>query len=75
MDTSDRVVIYRWPDAPTTFRGRFTGERRDFIAHVPKGCTLRPTHFARRLEDVVERGRRDGSTLVAGNEPEPGEEA
>lgn len=73
MSPSSRVCIYRWADAPPAYKRRFAGSRRDFIVWVPKGSTLRDSHFARRLEDPAEKARRDGSTLIAGNEPTPGE--
>ena len=69
------LSIYRWADAPKDLRSRFRGKRRDFIAHVPEGAVLKPTHWVRRLVDTVERSRRDGSTLVAGNEQQPEEVA
>ena len=69
----DRVKIYRWADAPNEYRRRFARIRRDWITYVPKGHSLGATHWTRRLQDTVERTSRDGSTLIAGNEPELGE--
>ena len=71
MGTPNRVSIYRWANAPKNLQRPFGRNHRDWVAYVPKGCELRPTHFARRLEDVVKKARRDGSTLIAGDEPKP----
>ena len=71
MDPSNQLMIYRWADAPKRFHRPFARTRRDWIAFVPKGRTLGPTHWVLRLEDTVEKTRRDGSTLIAGNEPKP----
>ncbi len=73
MDAPDKLCIYPWANAPPKLRRSFGTTRRGWIVYVPKGRVLGPTHFARRLEDIVEKKRRDGSTLIAGNEPGPEE--
>ena len=68
-----RLCIYPWANAPKNLRRPFGRNQRDWIVYVPKGRELRSTHWARRFEDTVEKARRDGSTLIAGNEPKTGE--
>ncbi len=62
------VELYPWANAPKEYRRRFVGTRRTWIAYVPAGKELGPKHFVNRLDDPVTKSRRDGSTLVAGNE-------
>ena len=71
---TQQLCIYRWADAPKRLRDRFPGrQRRAWIAQIPMGRMLGPTHWIRRLDNTVEKACRDGSTLVAGNEPKTGE--